>query len=203
MTIVAAADPAALAHAADTLRSGQPVVVPTDTVYGLVARADDTEAVRTIFEWKERPDQQVMAVLVASRAQAEELGQFTPLAGRLARAFWPGPLTLVVDQQPGITLSLGPPSTTVGLRWPAAAFACALADEVGPLTATSANRHGEAPATTAPAVAEQLGRHGAVIIDGGALDGAASTVVDARGPDPQMLRIGPLTEWDVRAAARG
>ena len=116
MTTLHAADPAALDAAAAALDAGRPVVVPTDTVYGLAARVDDHAAVRTIFEWKARPDAQVMAVLVASLEQAWELARATPLARAFADEWWPGPLTIVLEQQAGLDLALGPPSPTVGVR---------------------------------------------------------------------------------------
>ncbi|MDH3705841.1 MAG: L-threonylcarbamoyladenylate synthase, partial [Acidimicrobiia bacterium] len=182
--------------------AGRPVVVPTDTVYGLAARADDHRAVDTIFEWKVRPADQVLAVLVASAEQAWSLGRPTPVAEALAATFWPGPLTLVLRQHPDTDLALGGPSSTVGVRWPDAAFVVALAERVGPLTATSANRHGEPTPARAGEVAAQLAQPDALVINGGVIDGEASTVVDATGPDPQVLRVGPVSASAIEAVFR-
>ena len=200
MTSWSTDDEGALAAAADELRAGRPVVIPTDTVYGLAALASDPDAVETIFAWKDRPTRQTMAVLVASAAQAWTLGLPTPAAVALADAFWPGPLTLVLDQVGERPLAIGAPSATVGVRWPAADFVECLAERVGPLTTTSANRHGHDTPHTARAVTEHLGQPDVCVIDGGVIAGEPSTVVDARGSDPRVLRIGPISASEVRAA---
>ncbi|MDH4171606.1 MAG: L-threonylcarbamoyladenylate synthase [Acidimicrobiia bacterium] len=202
MTVVAADDPRALDRAAAELEAGRPVVVPTDTVYGLAARAADHAAVATIFEWKDRPRHQVMAVLVASLDQARSLANFTASASALADAFWPGPLTLVLERRDDATLALGAPSATVGVRWPKADFVVALARRVGPLTTTSANRHGLETPSSAAGVVTQLDRGDVLVVDGGELGGQPSTVVDATGPDPQVLRIGPVSERSVQVVSR-
>lgn len=199
MTLLPADDPATLDTVVDVLSAGTPVVLPTDTVYGLVARADDEDAVATIFDWKRRPAEQVMAVLVATTTQATAIGRFTATAVALAETFWPGPLTIVVERT--APLALGLPSPTVGVRHPASPLVAAVAARVGPLTATSANVHGRPTPTTAPAVLRELDCD-VVAVDGGVVDGVASTVVNATGPDPQVLRVGPVSEAQLRAAIR-
>jgi len=202
VSVLAATDSGALDAAESELAAGRPIVVPTDTVYGLAARADDAGAVATMFDWKQRPDQQVMAVLVASVEQAWRIARPTSLADALAERCWPGPLTLVLEQQLGVELALGGPSSTVGVRWPDAPFVVALAQRVGPLTATSANRHGEPTPGDAARVAARLAQPDALVIDGGRIEGTASTVVDATGPDPQVLRAGPVSVSVIEAVAR-
>lgn len=171
-------------RAVEVLRAGGAVVLPTDTVYGLAALP---EHVGLLAELKGRPAEMPVAVLVASMAQARTLAAepLPPEAGRLAAAFWPGPLTLVVPAR-----SAGDPP--VGIRWPDHPLVRAIAEQVGPIATTSANRHGEpTPATADGAAAALLGPVG-LVIDGGTLPGTASTVVDLTGAEPVLLRVGAL-----------
>jgi L-threonylcarbamoyladenylate synthase len=183
-------DPAALDRTVEALRAGAAVVVPTDTVYG-VACLPDQQA--QLLELKGRPASVPIAVLVADAAQAEvATGRPLPAgAEALAAAFWPGPLTLVLPSAAGPTL---------GVRCPAHDFVRSVAAAVGPIATTSANRHGEPTPPGAAAAAASLAGAVAVIVDGGTLAAVASTVVDATGELPVVLREGPVTAAEIRDA---
>lgn len=177
------------------LEGGGVVVLPTDTVYGLVARAADATATARIFSLKERSEGVPLAVLCASTEQALALTAVSddPAVVAVARRWWPGPLTLVLPRRAGVDLMLGEPATTIGLRVPADARLQAVAERVGPLAATSANRHGAAVAVTADEARAAFGDAVALVIDGGRLGERSSTVVDATSAPWQVLREGPIS----------
>lgn len=183
----------ALRLAAYWLERGVPVVVPTETVYGLAAPALDREAVSAIFRIKGRPLDNPLIAHVTELGQLEALGaELSPLAARLVDEFWPGPLTLVLRAKrrlPWVTAGLD----SIAVRQPAHAFARALIHETGPLAAPSANLSGlPSPTRAAHAVADLAGRV-PLIVDGGDLEhGVESTVIDARGATPVLLRPGAL-----------
>ena len=182
------------------LRAGEAIVVPTDTLYGLAALPTVPGAVDRLFSLKRRPADTPIAVLVAGIEQVEALADLSGAARRLADAFWPGPLTMVLPRRAGVDLPLGEPHATIGVRWPDHPVIAALAEAVGPLATTSANRTGEpTPATAGEAAASLAGDVG-VVLDGGACAGTASTVVDLTGPDLRVLREGAITESALRAA---
>ena len=191
-------DPRAVSAAADALVSGWIVALPTDTVYGLAVDPTQPEAVAALFGLKERPADVALPILVGSRHQVEQVAaQLELAASQLADRFWPGPLTLVVPRRSVFVVDLGgPPSArlTVGVRWPDHPLVAELCARIGPLAVTSANRHGQPPATTAAQVAgvfphaEDL----KVIIDGGTCDGVPSTVLECRGPASRGLREGAI-----------
>ena len=183
-------DPTALGLAESALRAGQAIVVPTDTVYGLAALPSATEA---LYSLKGRPDSVPIAVLVDSLDQASSVVEMAGVAGRLARAFWPGPLTIVRPRLDG--------EGTLAVRCPDHVFLHLLARRVGPLAVTSANRHGEPTPPEARAAAASLTGDVVLVIDGGPCHGTASTVVDATGPELTIVRAGPITEENIRAAA--
>lgn len=186
-----------LERARQLLLDGEVIAVPTDTVYGLVALADDESAVRRIFELKRRPGEVRIAVLVAGTAQAAGLVEFSARARRLVERFWPGPLTVVARRRPGVSPAVGD-EATLGVRCPDDGLLRRLAG-LGPLAATSANRHGAHPQSTARAVARDLPDLRQVFDGGERLHGLASTVVDVTGPDPLVLRAGPISEADLTA----
>lgn len=191
-------DPAeAVAAALAALESGEPVVMATDTVYGLVALARDQAAVARVFELKGRPAERRIAVLVTGATQAETLVKLSSPARRLAERRWPGPLTLVAARTPTAPAWVGDPAT-IGVRCPDDEVLLRLAAAAGPLAATSANRHGFETPATAGEVARQLPGVG-LVIDGGSRPGAASTVVDVTGTAPAVLRPGPITEAEIAA----
>jgi L-threonylcarbamoyladenylate synthase len=170
----------ALERAADMIAAGEAVAIPTETVYGLAADATSGEAVARIYEAKGRPRFNPLIAHVCDLAMAETLAVFDPLSRRLAEAFWPGPLTLVLPLKPGSPVH--PLATagleTVALRSPRG-FANRLIARLGrPLSAPSANSSGRISATTAAAVEADLGRRIGLIVDGGPTPvGVESTIV--------------------------
>ncbi len=194
--------PTALDRVAEALAAGAVVAVPTDTVYGLAVRASLPEAAATLSRAKGRDEATPTQVLVADRTQAEALaapGTLTgPIAGLLDR-FWPGGLTVVLPRRPGVTLDLGGQEDSVGLRCPDDPWLQALCRRVGPLAATSANRHGEPPLTTAEAVVATLGEAVALVVDGGVGGQLASSVLDLRAA-PRVLREGAIPSGALLAA---
>ncbi len=187
------------------LRSGGAVVLPTDTVYGLVALPGDPVAADRLFALKGRAADTPIAVLCADADQALALAAPADEAPvrAVAERWWPGPLTLVLPRRPGVVLHLGEPVGTVGVRVPAHDLLQAVTSVVGPVAATSANRHGEPTATTAAEAAAALGPGVALVVDGGTIAGQASTVLDATAPPWTVLRAGDLPISDILATAAG
>lgn len=196
--VIRAASPAAVTQAAEDLRAGAPVAVPTETVYGLAARADSAAAVAAIYRAKGRPDFNPLIVHVADLAQAETLACFDDRARALAAAFWPGPLTMVLPLRAGARIA---PAVTAGLptvalRCPAHPTMRAVLAATGlPLAAPSANRSGAVSPTRAQHVAASLAGRIALVLDGGpCAAGIESTIVALRADGGwQMLRPGPVT----------
>lgn len=192
--------PAVVQRAVAVLRSGEAVVLPTDTVYGLAVVPTVPDAVDRLFALKGRPADLPIAVLVNGLGQAAALAEMPRTARMLADRFWPGALTLVLPRRPGVDLPLGEPADTIGVRWPDHRLITALASEVGPLATTSANRSGSpTPAAAAEAAAALDGAVG-LVLDAGPCAGVASTVVDLTGPEPVILREGTITASEVVAA---
>ena len=171
------------------LRRGAVVVIPTDTVYGIAARADDADAMARLFALKGRDAGQSIAVLVGDLGQSRSL---TPHRLDRFAPFGPGHLTAVVPRAADAVLHIGTDDATVGIRCPDDAFVRRLALEVGPIAATSANESGAPTPATAPEIAEIFPSI-ALVVDGGPRHGVASTVVDATVDPPVVLRAGALT----------
>ena len=190
--------------ATDALAAGRPVVLPTDTVYGVAVEPTRSGATDRLFAVKERPRTAALPLLVASLDQALQLsGDMPPTAVALAEVFWPGGLTLVVPRRPGLDLDLGgEDDMTVGLRQPDHPVPVALAQRVGPLAATSANLHGRPTPATADEVATELGESVELVLDGGPCAGAPSTVVACTAEGITVLREGRVPTADVLAALR-
>lgn len=187
------ADERAVERAAKALLGGGLVVLPTETVYGLAALASDPHATRALFARKGRGAEVPVAVLCADAEQALALTVAAPpLAHDLAAAHWPGALTMVLPRRPGLGWALGEPTETIGLRCPDHDLVRALAARVGPLATTSANRHGQPTPRSATEAADQLLGPVDLVIDGGALGGTPSTVVDLTGEAPRVLRQGAV-----------
>ncbi len=189
---------AAIAVAVDALAAGEVVAFPTDTLYGLAVDPRRPDAVARLFTLKGRPAGAAAPLVAANADQAGLAVQaWTPVARRLAARFWPGPLSLVLDAAPALDPAALGGGATVAIRVPAHAVAQALAEAFGhPITATSANRSGARAATDAPAVVAELGGGAAVVLDGGpAVGKRPSTLVDARGGRPRLLRAGAI-EWE-------
>lgn len=197
-----AADRAAIEAAARLLEAGELVAFPTETVYGLGANALDAEAVARIFAAKGRPARNPLIVHVAEVNAAQALVTAWPdVAVRLAEAFWPGPLTLVLPrhtQIPDIVTGGGP---TVGVRIPAHPVALALLRAARvPIAAPSANRSLQISPTRAEHVAQSLGGRIPLILDGGATSGGLeSTVISLVGDMPRLLRPGLLSPTEIEA----
>lgn len=194
---------AALDRAAAVLAAGGLVAIPTETVYGLAAVCTDEHAVERIFVAKGRPATNPLIVHVADVAMARTLaGAWPPAADRLAAAFWPGPVTLVVPRGPRIPAVVTAGGSTVALRCPAHALTRLLIDKVGePLAAPSANRSLAVSPTTAVHVLDGLGERVDLILDAGpCLHGIESTVVDCTVDPPCILRPGPVTAARLAAA---
>lgn len=199
------ADAAAIAQAATALRAGQIVAVPTETVYGLAADASNANAVAAIYAAKGRPDFNPLIVHVPNREAAEARAQFDALATKLADAFWPGPLTLVLplhaDAPVAKAVTAGLP--TIALRHPAHPVMQAVLKESSLcLAAPSANRSGGISPTRAEHVAASLGDAVPLILDGGPCEaGLESTIVAVRAHGWQILRNGPVTAEAIEALA--
>ena len=182
------------------LRAGGLIAFPTDTVYGVGASANDGEAIKRIFRAKGRSAEKSIPILVAGWKDAGAVVTPNRFAEELASVFWPGPVTLVVRRKETVPQGIGP-GDTVGVRAPDHPVALELLRSSGPLAATSANRSGEASSRTAAEVADSLGGRIAVILDGGACPGGRpSTVIDCTGPEPVLLREGPISIESVLAA---
>lgn len=205
-----ASDPV-LAEAAQALREGQLVIGPTETVYGVFADATDPQAVLRIFAAKGRRPDQPLSVAVPNASAARELGvRWNEQAERLAAAFWPGPLTVVLpldesaeaNAGKSVTKAVLGDGTTLGIRVPAHPITLALLRLAGlPLVATSANESGKpAPETCAEAVA-QIGEFCAFALDSGPAEiGVASTVVALTDSGVEILRTGSIEENAIRQA---
>jgi L-threonylcarbamoyladenylate synthase len=195
---------AALARGAELLRAGRLVAFPTETVYGVGANALDATAVQRIYEAKGRPALNPVIVHVASASAARELALHWPAAAdALARAFWPGPLTIVVRKRPVLPDIVSAGGETVGLRVPAHPLALALLQEARiPVAAPSANLSTQVSPTTAQHVERGLGDRVDLIIDGGATNvGIESTVVDVTGGVPRILRPGMIARDAIARVA--
>ncbi|MEI9888327.1 MAG: L-threonylcarbamoyladenylate synthase [Rhizomicrobium sp.] len=199
------ADARAIAEAARLLRAGGLVAFPTETVYGLGADATDGRAVARVFEAKGRPSFNPLIVHVAGLAEAERHAVFTDAARKLAAAFWPGALTLVLPRRADSRLSelVSAGLDTVALRVPAHPVAMKLLEASGlPVAAPSANASGRITATTAQHVAQGLGAKVDLILDGGAAPlGVESTVIGFDGGVAVLLRAGAIPRDAIAAVA--
>jgi L-threonylcarbamoyladenylate synthase len=197
-------DPRLVEEAARVLRSGGLVGLPTETVYGLAARALDEQAVGRVFEAKGRPLHHPLIAHVEGEEQARTLAANWPeRASRLARAFWPGPLTLVVDRASHVPARVAGGGTSIAVRAPSHPVARAVIAELDePVAAPSANRYGRLSPTLAAHVVKQLGDAVDLVLDAGPCQaGIESTVVDVRGPVPRVLRPGAVDIVALRSWA--
>jgi L-threonylcarbamoyladenylate synthase len=191
-----------LAAAVDALARGEVVGLPTETVYGLAADAENPDAVRRIFALKGRPADHPVIVHVPDARGLERYGRDVPdSARRLAAAFWPGPLTLIVRRAPRVPDVVTGGQDTVGLRSPAHPVAQAVLAAFGRgLAAPSANRFGHVSPTTAAHVRAEFGERVPIVLDGGKCAvGIESTIVDLSGARPRILRPGMLDRARLEA----
>jgi L-threonylcarbamoyladenylate synthase len=200
--ILPGSDPAAIAQAAQALRAGELVGLPTETVYGLAADADNEAAVAQIYAAKGRPSDHPLIVHVASSAQvARYAAQVPDFAQRLIDAFWPGPLTLILPRRPGVATAAAGGQDSIGLRCPSHPVAQALLRACGlGLAAPSANRFGRVSPTTAAHVQAELGSALRVLDGGPCPVGIESTLVDCTRGAPVVLRPGQITREQLQAA---
>ncbi len=204
MTMFDCADPVArragLEAAAHAARSGNLVVMPTDTVYGIGADAFNAAAVRALLAAKGRGPDMPVPVLVGSWTTIDGLVMAVPPVARtLIEAFWPGGLSLVIEHAPSLSWDLGDAKGTVMVRMPLHPVALDLLRLVGPMAVSSANRSGSPAATTAADAAAQLGEDVSVYLDGGPSPiGVASTVVDLTSDVPRVLRAGAVSTDRIR-----
>lgn len=188
-------DAAGRAEAVAALRAGGVVALPTDTVYGIGVALDTPGGIERLFAAKRRPPDRGIVLLLDEAAQAGRVGVMTPAAAALADACWPGGLTVIVPQRPGVVLPgvLTGGRPTIGLRVPDHGAPRTLARALGPLPVTSANVSGLPEAGDAAGILEQLGAAVDLVLDGGpAHGGPASTVVDCSGEVPVVLRTGAI-----------
>jgi L-threonylcarbamoyladenylate synthase len=180
--------------AAAAIGRGELVLLPTDTVYGVGADAFAPSAVARLLAAKNRGRHMPVPVLIGEASTLAGLVlRVPPVAHRLAEAFWPGGLTLVLEHAPSLAWDLGDAEGTVAVRLPADDLARDLLRRTGPMAVSSANRSGRPAATTAQEAVDQLGEHATVVLDGGPrADSAASTIVDCTGPHPRVLRVGAI-----------
>lgn len=184
------------------LQQGKVVAFPTDTVYGLGVDASNRVAVERLYEVKGRDRNQPLQVLVSSLEQAQRIAEFSPKALVVAKHFWPGALTMVLPRKSSalVTEAVSGDRQTIGLRWPDADHLIELLQELGkPIAASSANRGGEAPLTTAREIAAQL-PVACVLEAVESLSGQASTVVEIRDEELKILREGSISQSALKNA---
>lgn len=196
-------DPAVIRYAAEFIRRGELVAIPTDTFYGIAADPFNLWAVDKIYRIKGRPETRALPILVNTIAQAVSLSRDVPYTfHKLAAKFWPGPLTLLVEASTGVPLKVTAHTGNVALRWAKSPFVNALIDLVkGPITGTSGNISGLPACSSAVSFLEQLGDRLPLIIDAGETTGIlASTIVKLNGEDWTVMREGVISEESIRAA---
>jgi len=196
-----ASDPAAIRRAVAVLQRGGLVAFPTDTVYGVGAQVFFGDVVASLYDLKGRPTDKAIAVLIASPADLAGLAaSVPPEAERLARAFWPGALTLVIPKRAEVPQAVSRYGT-IGVRAPDHPVALALLRAAGPLATTSANPSGEPSALSAEQALAFLDGKIELVLDGGPSPGnLSSTVLDCTASPPRVLRQGPISAAEIRAA---
>lgn len=190
-------------YAADFIKRGRVIAIPTDTVYGLSADPFNLAAIERVFQVKGRPETRALPILVSSIEQAVTLVRDVPEGFLLlAHKFWPGALTLVVEATHRLPLKVTGNSGRVALRWPDSRITTALIEAVGgPVTGTSANLSGFPSCTNAQQIVKQLGDRLPLVLDGGDTGGAlASTIVRVDGDEWAIVREGAVAESDIQKA---
>lgn len=196
-------DPAAIRYAAEFIRRGQIVAIPTDTFYGIAADPFNLAAVEEIYRVKGRPETRALPILVNSTRSALPLTRDVPYTfHKLAARFWPGPLTILVEASTGVPLKVTAHTGNVALRWPNSPIVNALIERSGgPVTGTSGNISGQPACATAIDLLEQMGDRLPLILDAGETPGnLASTIVKLDGDDWEIMREGVIPEQEIRAA---
>jgi len=198
--------PARIEAAGEVLRAGGVVALPTETFYGLAVDSSKDRAVAQLNRLKVKDDDSPVLLLAADMAQVERVSRSQPPSfALLARAFWPGPLTLVLPAAAGLSSQITGGRGTVAVRIPGIALPRMLAEVLGnPITGVSANLHGRRSPRTAREVAESLPEGIDLLLDGGPTPGGRpSTLVDLTGPEPRILRLGIVRETALRNLVPG
>jgi len=192
--IITASSTDAIQQALEVLQSGRLVAFPTDTVYGVGALALDGKAVESIYTAKDRPIEKAIPILIGDAEDITKISsEVPPMAKKLAKRFWPGPLTLIVPKHLGLPDSVSA-TNTVGVRVPDHLVARSVLHAAGPMAVTSANLSGQPSPSTAEEVFTQLNGRIALILDGGKTPGGVpSTLVDCTGSQPIVVREGPIS----------
>ncbi|HEV2386007.1 MAG TPA: L-threonylcarbamoyladenylate synthase [Candidatus Acidoferrales bacterium] len=196
-------EPHVLIYAAGFIARGDVVAIPTDTLYGLAADPFNLAAVEKIFRIKGRAETKALPILLNSPDQVRILAREVPdVFFRLAKAFWPGALTLIVDASDRLPLKVTGNTGRIALRWPKCPAACELIARVGsPVTGTSANLSGFPPCSSAAQVAKQLGHLLSLLLDGGDTGAALpSTIVDVQMDEWRVVREGGIAEAELLRA---
>ena len=190
---------------AEIIARGGVVAIPTDTVYGLACHPDHAAAAERIFELKQRPQDMELSLLGANAADLDGFGRLsdTPAAAHLAERFWPGPLSLIVATRAPRHPAIPRSGETISLRVPAHEMTRQLLQRTGPLASTSANRHGEPPATTAADAVRIFALSLDGVLDGGPAAGQPSTIIDCTASPPRLLRAGPLSAAELSPYLEG
>ena len=208
MALLSGQDPRALAQAAQVLADGGLLAFPTETVYGLGARADDDAAATQIFAAKGRPADHPLIVHVTDASAAQAFAAtWPPAAQALAQHFWPGPLTLIVPRRPGVAAAAAGGHASIGLRCPDHQVALDLlirAKDLGVLgvAGPSANRFGRVSPTMAAHVVDEFGPELPVLDGGPCREGIESTIVDCTRAHPALLRPGTIPRAEIEAVLR-
>ncbi len=192
-------DPTAIDEAVRAVAAGHVIAFPTDTVYGVGADLWQPAAVERLYAVKGRPDEKALPVLMAGEDDCRRVATRIPPSGlALMRAFWPGPLTIVLPRRDDVPDAVGPRVATIAVRVPDHDGLRRALARTGPLASSSANRSGKPPALDAPAVQAALGDGVALILDGGTPRHLEpSTVVDVSGESPRILRQGALAAAEI------
>jgi len=195
---------AATQRAVEVLRGGGLAVLPTDTVYALVADAFQTDATQRLLAAKGRGRLYPVSIMIRNPRQVIGLASDTPeIAERLMASYWPGPVSIVLPEQPEMPWDLGNTEGAVTLRMPADDLLLAVAAEVGPLACSGANLRGSPAPTTLAAAREQLGEAVDLYVDGGSREAPMTTVVDCTREVAHVLREGAVPAEDILTVAAG
>lgn len=200
--MIVAPGPLGIRECASALRRGEVIAVATDTVYGLVCDPGNAAAVQEVYALKDRPAELELTLLAATRLQLDGLVEWSAAAERLAAAFWPGPLSLVMGVGPR-RLAVPRRGATLSVRVPAHDVVRGLLERTGPLASTSANRHGRPAVTSAPDAVAEFGDSLGLVLDGGRPGGVASTIIDCSVTPPRVLREGPIDSRSLSEFVQG
>ena len=190
---------AAVSAAAEAVSNGGLVVIPTDTSYALICDAFNPDAVGLLRAAKAQSQTVTIPVGAGNRATIDGIATFPELANDLVTAFWPGPLTVLTQTQPSVSLSVTDNDSALPVRIPNHPLAIAVLNAIGPVAMTGAQRAGEGPVLTIAAARSVIGDSATIYIDGGELSGLQSSVVIATGDNLRLVRAGALSLEQLRS----